>query len=201
MSDPTLYVDGAFLPGLDPALRVHAYAGRGVVANEIAYVSQRDADAALEAERARWQALARPPPRLGYQLCPEPIADATLGDLACMRRAGHAGDHVALFGDAVAHDLAEALEKVEHLEREMSATRHDANIALAAAHRALTEVERERDAARAQVAELSALLGEAREAVDRGWRFPDGMPEDWRPLFVRELLAKLDTALVAAKGT
>lgn len=97
------------------------------------------------AERARWQALARPPQRLGYQLCDATIPDPALGDLACMRREGHAGEHVAIHGDAIAHDLAEALAKVADLERELSASRHDANLALAAARAHVDAVERERD--------------------------------------------------------
>lgn len=44
--------------------------------------------------------------------------DPEHGEIACMRLAGHSGEHVALAGDALAADLAEARAEVEALRRE-----------------------------------------------------------------------------------
>lgn len=222
---PTLYVDRDTLNDLRSSDRLHAFVAAGVVAREVAYVPASRLDAAIaRAERAETfiESLSTGRSSTANRCTGIARTDPEHGDIACMRLAGHEGEHVALSGDALAYDLAEALAKVEHLERELADAREEARAACTESSRTwavltgrdwqatraidstITEAKRvvdDRDAARAQVAELSALLGEAREAVDRGWRFPDGMPEDWRPLFVRELLAKIDTALAAAKET
>jgi len=90
--------------------------------------------------------------------------DSTYGDIACMRLANHDGEHVALYGDALAADLDDARAALARVtkERDEAHSIVSSGIAQVDGLRIALTAAREREQA------LVALLKEAHESILNG---------------------------------
>lgn len=116
--------------------------------------------------------------------------DPDYGDIACVRLAGHEGDHVALCGEALAADLDDARAALARVtqERDEAHSIVSSGIAQVDGLRIALTAAREREQA------LVALLKDAQVALKRSGAYVlNEDTEKWEPLH-HDLIARIDAA-------